>query len=230
MKKAFIATLTLLMVFSAMRVDAAKKKFFTGKVTYKISFAENSLPEEAQAMLPKTMTMYIGENHVKTVLFTQLGKQSSIVDLQNKTKTGLMEVMGEKYAVVTDEQEIQQEIDKVKDYKLEVTSDTREIAGYTCHKIQIVSPGTEEGQTDQVVGEAWVTNELNVNPELNFSNSMFHNVDGLLMQFQLDAGNGLMMEFTATEVEKEKIKEKEFDIPDDYQKVTREELMKKFGG
>ena len=224
MKKILIALFAVIMVVPSFRVQAAKGKFFTGKVTYQIDMDVQNLPEEARGMLPKTMSLFIGENHVKTVLFTQVGKQSSIVDLENKTKMALVEIMGQKYAIETSGDELQKEVGDAMNYQIEVTDESREIAGYKSFKVLV------KDQEGNLKGEAWFTKELDVNPAINYGNDIFHNVEGLLMEFELDAGQGMMMKFTAIEVEKEKIKEKDFEIPEGYQKTTREELMRNLGG
>ncbi|MFP4470567.1 MAG: hypothetical protein ACLFPE_07780 [Bacteroidales bacterium] len=221
MKKIMIL---MLAIFIAIPAIQAKDKYFTGKITYQISFDMENLPEEARGMLPKTMSMLIGEHHVKTVLFTQVGKQSSIIDLKNKTKVALMDIMGQQYAIETSEEEMMKEIGEAKDFSVDITDESKEIAGYNCYKVKIKN---SEGN---MMGEAWFTKEIEVNPAINYGDQVFHNVEGLLMEFELDAGQGMMMQFTAVDVEKEKVKEKEFEVPEGYQKTTREELMRTFGG
>lgn len=99
MKTRITILLSLIFLISGFTVNAAKKRDFTGKITYKITIDAENLPEQAKAMMPKTMTMWIGDNMTKTEIYTQMGMQSSIENLEDKSKIALLELMGQKYAI-----------------------------------------------------------------------------------------------------------------------------------
>lgn len=228
MKKILTPLLTLLILLSAYQADAGKKKFFTGKITYSIDIQMDNLPEEARAMLPTTMVMYVGEHHIKTVLFTQMGKQISILDLKNKTKTTLLDMMGKKMAIITSTDEIRKELEQAPDYTVEKTDETREIAGLECIKI-LVKESDDQGN-EEVVSTGWFTDAYHVNPEMNFDDPFYKDVEGLLLEFGIEARGGMHMQFSAKEIEEKKIKEKEFEVPDDYEIKTADEVKGMFGG
>jgi len=222
--KFFILSLTLLMMCGAS-VFGAKKKAFTGKITYQISTDSPGIPEQAKAMLPKTMVMYIGEDKTKSELFTQMGNQSSIEDLNAKTKVGLLDMMGQKFAISESYEDILKEQEELPDLEMEYTDETKEIAGYMCKKV--VAKKAEDGS---VFATTWITEDMMVNENINFSNPIFEGLKGMMLQFDLEAGSGLMLTFTAIEVEQKKIKDSEFEIPEGYKQVTKEELQSTFGG
>jgi len=220
-----IAVLFLIVILSHS-AEAAKKKF-QGKITYSITYEGNNINDAQQEMMPKTMIKYIGNGFVKNVMFTGVGKQSTVIDLKNKTKTTLLNVMGQKFAIENTAEEIQKEMGQKPDADVEVTDETKEIAGYTCTKV-IIKIKNDNGEITNE-GYGWFTNELKVDPDINFSQIYLNKIDGLFLEFSMEMGDGGTMKFVAKEVEKKKISAKEFAIPEGYKKVTREELMNSFG-
>lgn len=207
---------------------AGKDKPFTGKVTYSISYEGNQIDEATEGMMPKTMATYIGHGFTKNVLFTGMGKQTVIYNLETKVKTAMIDMMGQKFAIESSEGDIEEELKTLPDADIETTDETKEIAGYQCKKLIINYKDAEGKPTTE--GIAWFTEELEVSSEINFDLKYFQNIKGVLMEYEMDMGNSTMMKFTATEVEKKKISSKEFEIPEEYKKVTREELMNSLGG
>jgi GLPGLI family protein len=137
-------------------------------------------------------------------------------------------MMGRKFAIESSADEIQEEMKNEPDPEFETTSETKEIAGYQCKKI-IIRYNNEDGKTTSE-DYVWFTDELKVSPDLNFDMKKFVDIAGVLMEYQMDMNDGTMMKFTVTEVEKKKISSKEFAIPENFKKVTREELMNSLGG
>jgi GLPGLI family protein len=224
MKKTIAITSMLFFVFLSLNT-VAKSKEFVGKITYKITFDSDEIPEQAKAMLPKTMTLYIGKGFTKSELFTQMGSQSSVEDLNAKTKTALLDLMGQKFALVQSAEDLAEELLESPETELEYTGEEKEIAGYTCQKV--LARSIEDGE---VLAEAWVTEDIAVSENLNFSNADFRNLKGVMLEFDADMGNGMQITFTAIEVAKQKLKKDFFDIPAEYKETTREELQNSFGG
>lgn len=226
MRTSILALLILLFTFNAAISQVTKGKPFKGKIVYKISYDKNELGDEVSAMLPTLMSVLIGEDKIKTDLATQLGTQSAIYDLNLKSKTALMDLMGSKYAIRDTWETIQADLEKKPKAEVKITEETKEIAGYNCRKVVVLNKVSEDA--DPVESFAWFTEELVVNPEINFSNAMLREIKGVLMEYSMEAGNGLNMKFTAFSVEKMKVTGKDFEIPEGYTEVTREELMQIF--
>jgi hypothetical protein len=221
MKKPIALLMMLLMVAGT----AMSQKNFTGKITYKIDFDMKDLPEEARGMLPKTMTMFIGDDKVKTEMFTQMGTQGSVVDLTKKIQISLINMMGQKYAIRQSAEEIAQEAASEGEMDVTITDETMEIAGYTCRKA--IVKGAKESDP---VFTAWFTDVLTAPDNINFTNPIFKQIKGVMLKYDMEAGQGMKMTMTAIEVEKMKVKEKEFEIPEGYQETTQEEMMRNLGG
>ncbi len=226
MKIKFLLLLVLVFVFNSAFAQKSKGKNFTGKIVYKISYEKNNLDDEVTGMLPRLMSMYVGHNKIKTDLVTELGTQSAIYDLSMKTKTALMDMMGSKYAIRDTWETIQADHEKKPKPQVVFTDETKVIAGFNCRKAVVSVNETEDSKPVESV--AWFTNEIAVNPEINFSNALFKDIDGVLMEYEMEAGTGLMMKFVAFSVEKMKISARDFEVPEGYTEVTRDELMKIF--
>lgn len=224
MKKSFSILFLVIFMMSGVSVMAGKKKAFTGQITYKISIESDNIPEQAKAMLPKTMIMYVGADKTKSELFTQMGNQSSIEDLNAKTKVGLLDVMGQKYALQETYADVLKEKEALPELDLEFTGETKEIAGFVCKKV--IAKKKNDGS---VFSTAWVADDLEVHENINFSNPIFDDVKGLMLQFDVEAGNGMFLTFTATNIDEKKIKDSVFEVPEGYKPTTMEELQNTFG-
>ncbi len=219
-----IFAMAILLVVS-FQLHAQKR--FTGKIIYKISMDMEGIPPEAKGMLPTTMGTYIGADKVKTEIITAMGTQSTILDLKEKSHTTLMDIMGQKLAIKDTFDDVQKEMKDVPEYRIEITGETKEIAGYTATKA-LIKRITDDGR-ERIEGKAWFTDKLNINPDINFSNPLYKDLQGLLLDYEMDAGNNMKMKLTAVEVSSQRIKDSMFDIPADYEIITREELSRKIG-
>lgn len=225
MKSKTLTFLTAIMLVGVFSVSAAIKKNFTGKITYSISVQADNLPEQAKAMMPKTMTLYVGKDKTKTELYTQMGMQSSIENLEDKSKISLIDMMGQKFVIRDTYEDVQKEMEDIPELTIERTGETKEIAGYQCEKL--IASQVEDGKE---FATAWVTPELTAHENMNFSNEAFGGITDMLLEFEMDAGNGIIMTFTAIEVDKKKVKDSVFEVPEGFKETTREELQGAFGG
>lgn len=228
MKRFFNFFLVVFLICFCTAQLSAKKRTFTGRVTYKITYQGNNLNESILEMMPKTMTLLIGENKTKTILYTQMGNQSAIYNLENKSKVSLVDILGQKFAIKNTYDELKEEQKDQPEVSVEILDETVIIAGLECKKVKLILKNRTSGKETESF--AWFTEELNVHEDINFSMSLFSQISGLLMKYEMDTGNDIIMKFEATAVEKKRIAKKEFEIPGDYQEVTKEEMMKKFGG
>jgi GLPGLI family protein len=219
----FIAFLIIL--GTSLQLHAQKP--FTGKVIYKISMEMEGIPPEAKAMLPTTMATYISDDKVKTEIITAMGTQSTILNMNEETHVTLMDIMGQKMAIKDTYEELQKEMGDQPEYRMDITGETKEIAGYTAKKV-LIKRITNDGK-EKVEGQAWFTDELNINRGINFTNPMYKELDGLLLEYDMDAGNNMKMQLMAVEVASQKLKKSVFEIPSDYEIITREELGRKIG-
>lgn len=226
MKKIGTTFIILLLTFSIVQNVNAQKKPFTGKVIYKISFDMQGLPPEAKSMMPTTMAMYIGADKVKTEIITMMGNQSTILDMNEKTHTTLMDMMGKKLAIQDTYESLMEELKNEPEYNIEVTDETKEIAGQVCKKVLLKKVTGEEEIVDS---HLWLSDAINLHPNFYFNQPGYKDLQGLMMEYEMEAGNNMKMKLTAVEVSNQKIKDSEFVVPAEYEIITRQELSKMIG-
>jgi hypothetical protein len=225
MKSRIILLLAAMIIMSAAIAQGKKGKFFTGKITYQVQIDGDDIPAEAKAMLPKVMNYYIGTSHTKSELFTQMGNQSSIENLEEKTKINLLEIMGQKFAFEDTPEDLEKEWAEIPKTEIEFTGETKNIAGYNCK--QVIAKKKSDGE---IFSTGWFTEDIQTPENINYFNPVFRQVKGLFLEYDMEASAGMKMIFTAIKVEKAKMKDATFQIPEGFSILSREELQQMFGG
>lgn len=204
----------------------AGKKPFEGVITYKITYPEADLTPEVMNMMPKVTTSMIKGNMMKTMMsMGGMGKQSTIINSEDMNSVTLLDMMGQKFAIVIPKEELMNEIGEF-ETSVTYTDETKEVAGLACKKAIVAAKNTATGEEMEVV--AWFTEKYEVG-KINIDNPLFKDIEGLLLEFEIEQ-KGLVMKFTATDVKKKKINDSEFEVPEGYKEVTKEELQNMFGG
>ncbi|MFN5319147.1 MAG: DUF4412 domain-containing protein [Bacteroidia bacterium] len=200
-----------------------KAQLFEGKILYEIETGKD-LDARAQMMMPKKSAYYVKGNKSRMEAELPMGMSNiTITDLEGKKTTNLLNFLGNKYAI---EEPLNEEYGvETKNYKVLNTSETKTIAGYLCKRVQLSYIDTSTGEERNA--DVWFTDEINTNSRL--IEQRFAQLKGTLMEFSITQ-EGLTMKLTAKEVIPQEVADKMFDIPTDYQRTTREELMQKYGG
>ncbi|TVR41419.1 MAG: DUF4412 domain-containing protein [Cryomorphaceae bacterium] len=194
---------------------------FEGVITYKITY--ENLPEEMApyaSMLPsQSITTMKGEMTKLEQPLSMGMKQTTIMDNAAETGVMLMDMMGQKMAVVLD-QESRKEMrgeDDVPDF--EYVNETKNIAGYDCKKA--IMRVEEDGQ--EIVLEIYYTDKLT-----SSKNSSLPGLKGFPLKYSTSTGQ-FIMTLEAESVEKRKVSEDEFSIPDGYTHMDFNEFQKTMG-
>lgn len=227
MKSTSLLSFFLLLIVLNPFNTFAQAKPFEGVINYEITFPESNLPPETQGMLPKNMKLLISGDFSKTEMIMSMGNQSVLIDHKNLKTTALINVMGQKYAIIQTKQEIDAETGGNQIPSVVVTDETKEIAGYTCKKAIITIKNKEGKETDKFT--VFFTEDIKVK-DMYFHQPSFKDITGGMLEFEMEAQEGLRMKLSALSVEKKKISKEEFEIPSDYKVTTKDELMKMFGG
>ena len=154
----------------------------------------------------------------------QMGSQMQIIDGEAKTVTSVMNMMGQKFYYTETEEDINEDLGDNENVKFDVTEETKEIAGYECKKAIVTV--AESGEEMQFV--VFFTEEIG-SQSLNIDNPYFKEVPGAMLEFEIDTGAG-KMKMEAISVDKKKIADSEFEVPDGYEEKTPEEIKAMFGG
>lgn len=203
----------------AMSSFAQKKgkagKAFEGKITYEIVYEE--LPEMLEpyrGMLPKETITYIKGEKVRVEQNTMGSNIVNVVD--NKAKTGfmLMDQFGEKAAYVMESKDFETDNKKgAEDFDVTYTKETKEIAGYTCTKAEI------KNKKDGTTATAWVTDKI------SGSNKQYSFLKGFALEYTVSADMGMSMVMKAKTIDKIKVADSYFQIPEGYAKKKMSDLQ-----
>jgi len=222
MKKilSFMMVAAIIMGFATTAIS----KDFSGVITYKISYPGMEIDASMAAMMPKMATLSIKENMSKfEISMGQMGKQIQIIDGEAKTVTTVMDMMGQKFYYVESEDEIMAE-EGSGDVKVDIKDETKEIAGYECTKAVVTV--TESGE--EMMFTVFFTEEIG-SSSLNIDNPYFKEIPGAMLEFEIDTGAGTM-KMEALSVDKKKLSDADFEVPEGYEKKTSAEIKQMFGG
>lgn len=221
MKNLFTTALSamFLLLFSAVSAQS-----FEGVIQYKITY--ENLPAEMagyESMLPSEATSTIKGHLVKMEQPLSMGmKQVTIMD--NKAESGvlLMDMMGKKMAIVLDKESREKYEENQEEPVFKYTDEKKTIAGYDCKKALMILPA-QEGQ-EEVTLEIFYTDKID-SPGIN----QMKGLKGFPLEYSTSNGTFLMT-LTAANVEKKKINEQAFAIPDGYEHMTFDQFQQSMGG
>lgn len=190
-----------------------------GTIVYTAEVMDNN--SAFASMAPNKMTVKFKNNKCVAEMNAGMGLLSTsfISNPDAKTFIILIKFMNKKYSVVKADDEIKKDNEL---FNLEIipTKVTKKIAGYNCKKAIVHYKGG-----DPLDYDIYYTNELNIkNP--NFSNP-YYMVDGVLMEYKMKKF-GLDIKFTAKSVAKEDVEDSNFNLPEDYKKITEAEMNEMF--
>jgi len=198
---------------------------FSGVIVYNISYPEGDLDPQMAAMMPKTMKMKIKGEKSRTEISMGMGSTVAIFDGEANTGVTLMDMMGQKFAMKLSSDDIEKELNDQGDVDINVTSETKEIAGYTCKKA-IVTIREDDEKTEMVV---YFTKELGTGGFNYNNNPVFKDVEGVMLEYSINEEK-ISMTLSAVSVDKKKVSDSEFEIPEGYKEITESELKNMFGG
>ena len=226
MKKLFfyLALILIVSLFHPLNMLAGGGKF-EGIITYKISLPDiNSTTDNMRSMLPSEMILTVKGSLTRNEYHGGMANIISITNNNQKTTVNLMDMNGQKVGIKKNLDDIQKDMEKQPKPKVELFSDTKVIAGYTCKKAVV----TVDVKGQVIPMEVWYTKELG-SREMNYGNSLYREIDGMLMEFSLK-NRDLVMKYVATSVDKKQVPDSVFDIPASYKIMTQEELRNMMTG
>ncbi len=203
--------------------SSAIAKEFSGVITYKISYPGSEVDASMAAMMPKMANLTIKEHMSKfEINMGQMGSQIQIIDGDAKTITTVMNMMGQKFYYVEMEEDV--DVDADEKVSIDIKDETKEIAGYECTKALVtVKQGGEE-----MLFTIYFTEEIG-SSAMNIDNPYFKDIPGAMLEFEINTGGGTM-KMEAISVDKKKVDDSEFEIPEGYEEKTEEEVNQLFGG
>lgn len=214
-----IAVFLFAVIYSAS--SYAGDKEFRGIIIYNISYGDD-MDQSMAAMMPKTMKMFISGDKSRVEINTGFGNTVAIFNGSTNEALVLMDMMGQKYAMKQSSEETEKEMAENPETVVEVMGETKEIAGYTCKKAIVKVKGMDAEHF------VYFTDELGTG-SFNKNNPLYSGIDGVMLEY-VSEEKGMEMNFKAISVEKKKVSDDMFEIPEGYNIVTEEELQNMFGG
>jgi len=200
-------------------------KEFKGVITYKITFPGMEIDASMAAMMPKLATLTIKESKSKfEINMGQMGSQIQLIDGDAKTVTTVMNMMGQKIYYTETQEEVNADMGDDKSVSIDMKDETKEIAGYECQKAVV----TVIDGKNEMFFTVYFTDEIG-SAALNIDNPYFSDIPGAMLEFAIDTGGG-KMKMEAISVDKKNIDDSEFEVPEGYEKKTKEEMEAMFGG
>jgi len=193
---------------------------FEGKMTMKMEAAE--LPAEYQSMksmFESTMTIYAkGKKSRLEATTAMTGTTITINDGDKGESVTCVDMMGQKMATKVAYDDSKQTPEDI-NAKFQKQEGTKVVAGYTCKKGLYISEAN--GMKQEM--EVWYTEEI---PN---SKADMREIPGMVMDMTLTM-QGIKLHTYVTEVKKEKVAAKLFEMPEGYRVVTQEEMAKTLMG
>lgn len=201
-------------------------KEFTGTIVYNITYPDSKMDAQTLAMMPKTLKIKIKGNMSRTEM--NMGMGTTVVIFNSETKAGvtLMDFMGQKFAMKMTPEELAKEMNETPETTVVTTTETKEIAGYTCKKAIVKMK--EKGSDTEIEMVVYYSEDLSTGKS-NELNPIYKDIPGTMLEYSMNE-NGMNMFLTAISVEKEKIADSEFETPEGFKEVTKEDLKGMFGG
>lgn len=191
-----------------------------GKVLYNITYPKPFEDKWLERLMPDEMEMYFSPNGLKTELTFGLGmiQIGFLTDHSKKELHELLKFMKKKNYATRQAIGIQELLKDLPEHQFTMTQDTQTIAGVLCKKAEVKVLAEQPYEFD-----CWYTEDIEIkNPNWG---SPFEPIKGVLMEYEVERFN-VMMHFKAEEIIRDAIAPEEFKIPENYEKISTDEMQK----
>lgn len=213
-------SLTLLFLWQACDSTLFDTRISEGVIEFEVTYPDMDPDNFLAGLMPDAMTMKFKDNVFNNELSAGMGmfKTNFIANSNTKNLKHSVKLVNKKYYADLSQDEVAVINKKYDSYSLIQMDEIKEIAGYTCKKALIVFDDPE-------VGEIYVyyTDQIHID-DANWA-TPFKGIDGVLLEYQLTQYD-IKMSFVATAVKESDLKESDFGIQEDYEKITYDKLEK----
>lgn len=192
---------------------------FEGKVVFGLEYELPEAMESQRSMLPSQMDMLISKNKTKVIQNTMMGSQVVISDTKTSSSVLLMDMMGQKMAIDMPTPTKEEKANEIQP-KYKYDSKTKKLAGYEC-KHAIMTIEDENGAESEM--DVYYTEDIPA-----AANDKLKGLKGFPLEYTINS-QGLVMVVTAKSVSKEKVAASEFEVPEDFTKMTMDDFKKSMG-
>lgn len=193
-------------------------KIDEGLIKFNIEYLDDEKENPVISLLPTEMTLKFKKSSTVAKIngFFGVFSMSYITDATKNINLTLLKIMDKKYMYEIDTSGQAVGYEQMVGLQVQKTQNTKMVAGYLCYEARIVCPEGREGFS------VYYTNDLDIKGSNKYN--PFKDIDGVLLEFRANLNN-INMKFTAKEVVETKIENTEFSIPEDYKKVSKDEMQ-----
>ncbi len=197
----------------------AQNKITEGKIKFAITFPKSKPGDKYLAMMPKEKIIYFKGGNSRTESSTPMGNVISLHFSKSGENYTCVDRNGTKTAMKTTDQDMKEFKGRLGMEKplVKLTTETKKIAGINCKKT-IVTYNNKDGKK---VLDVWYTNEI-VAP--NSNDNFIEGIPGFMMEYTAVDKDETML-ITCASVERIKVSDDLFKIPEGYTVKTMKEIM-----
>ena len=200
--------------------DKRSRTHSEGVIEYKITYPKIEKGHYMLGLMPKKMITKFKDDKYVTKLSAGMGlfKTGFICDKENESYMQLAKLFNKKYVTQLEGDDIYSALEHLPKFHIQHSSDIKKILNYNCKKATI-TVGEQSDETYTV----YYTNELNIE-DPNWCNQ-YAGIDGMLLEYQYEK-YGICMRFIAKKITFKKIKDTDFEVPEDYDLIPQEKVDK----
>ncbi|KPK84569.1 MAG: hypothetical protein AMS27_09555 [Bacteroides sp. SM23_62_1] len=214
-----IFSLIIVASFSCKKKPPAAKSD-EGVIEYRIEYLNDKVGNFSTGVLPQTMVVKFKKNKVKNSIEGAMGFFSliNIANLSEMTNATYLKFVDKKYAYEGQKNEEPCCIKQFEGMKVTLTDETKEIIGFIGKRANISFPDTNQDSFS-----VYYTTEIKLkNPNIM---NPYKEIPGVLLEFRTNLGHTNML-MIAEKYYPENLPDKEFHLPRNYRKVTKNEMEK----
>lgn len=204
-------------------INPGGKNINEGIITYDIQYITDKNTPNVVSLFPEQMQLKFKKDNTVINITGFMGcfNLMYITNLNSNTNYSVLRFLDKKYLYKADINEFPFGYTQMRKMKITYVNDTLTIAGYLCRKALAYCP--EIGRDPL---ELWYTDRIGIqNPN---TNNPFREIKGVLLGFQVRLSN-IDMCMRAVSVEKAKVDDKEFAIPENCRVISRDEMEQVIG-
>ncbi len=189
-----------------------------GVIEYDITFLDNEKDNPLIALLPTTMTLYFKEDMTTTRIegFMGLFSFAYITDIENNANFTILRILDKNYVCKQKNGNLAYGYSEMQELAIEKTRVRKKILKFNCEKA-LVTITNGSGSSFNI----YYTDEIDI--EDPNTNNPFHDINGVLLEFQVKM-HRINMKFRATNFIEKEIAMESFTLPDNYKSVSKKEM------
>jgi GLPGLI family protein len=208
-------------VFQACQIKKGEREISEGYMKYNITYLEDESTNPIISLMPSFLKMSFKNNSVLMEVEGWMGvfRSSYIKNGEKSESITLLKMMNKKYCYRNEGSNGFLGFPEYDSISIVFDDETKKILDFTCKHAKVKMPDKDLSY------DVYYTNEIKI--EKPNKHTFYAQIDGVLMEFQIEI-NGIPMHLIASELIESAIPDEVFQVPADFENMTKEELDKIF--